>query len=68
MNVFKAQKGRMPFHYDKGYRFLLELGTPRRINQGQVLIPVSGRVQLKGRGQIDAIWLHGARADTAGYI
>ena len=32
-----------------------------------LMIPVSGRVQLKGRGLLDPTWLHGTRADPAGY-
>ena len=33
----------------------------------QVLIPVSGRVQLKRRGLLDPTWLHRTPADPAGY-
>ena len=33
----------------------------------QLLMPVSGRVQLKGRGLLDPTWLHDAQADSAGY-
>ena len=33
----------------------------------QLLIPVSGRVHLKGRGLLDPTWVQGTVADPAGY-
>ena len=35
----------------------------RGLFMAQLLIPVSGREQLKGLGLLDPTWLHGTRAD-----
>ena len=53
--------------YFMGLSLFYSSAAKLKNTMAQLLIPVSGRVQLKGRGLLDPTWLHDAQADSAGY-